>query len=77
MGRVRTIVARNVPWKPVPQAIATKVLLARRGCGSALHLGARFDGEGKLLSHAWPVGGGAVVVGFGGRTQVIPLARFG
>ena len=74
-----TIAARNVPWNAVclPQALAAKAMLARRGCGSAFHLGAGTDAQGKLISHAWLVAGGKVVVGAAGMTGVTPLARFG
>src|SRR5262249_6567022 len=60
-----TTAARNVPWNAVclPQAMAAKVMLARRGVGSALHLGATIDKNGKLVAHAWLVAGGEVVVG--------------
>jgi hypothetical protein len=71
--------ADNVPWNAVclPQAIAAKAMLARRGCGSALYLGATTDTNGKLIAHAWLVAGGKVVVGAAGIPGVIPLARFG
>ena len=75
-----TMAARNVPWNAVclPQAMAAKAMLARRGYGSALHLGAGTDGEGKLIaSHAWLVAGGTIVVGAAGIAGVTPLARFG
>ena len=82
VARVRnavTIAARNVPWNAVclPQAMAAKAILARRGCGSAFHLGAGTDADGKLISHAWLVAGGKVVVGEAGVSGVTPLARFG
>src|SRR5580704_5629647 len=49
--RVRTAVttaARNVPWNAVclPQAMAAKAMLARRGCGSSFHLGACLSVQG-------------------------------
>jgi hypothetical protein len=80
--RVRKAVttgARNVPWNAacLPQAMAAKVMLARRGCGSSLHLGADLDGIGKLTAHAWLVAGKIVVVGAAGIPDVAPLVRFG
>jgi len=74
-----TMAARNVPWNAVclPQAMAAKVMLARRGCGSSFHLGADFNAQGKLITHAWLVAGGTVVVGAAGIADVTPLARFG
>jgi Transglutaminase-like superfamily len=78
VGEAVTIAARNVPWNAVclPQAMAAKAMLARRGQGSALHLGAA-TASGALTAHAWLVAGGAVVVGEAGIADVAPLARFG
>lgn len=77
--RAVTIAARNVPWNPacLTQALAAKAMLARRGCGSAFHLGATFDKNGKLVAHAWLVAGGEVVVGAVGIRGMSLLARFG
>lgn len=74
-----TVAARNVPWNAVclPQAMAAKAMLARRGQGSALHLGAGKADDGGLLAHAWLVAGGKVVVGEEGIAGMAPLARFG
>ncbi|MGH6822023.1 MAG: lasso peptide biosynthesis B2 protein [Methylocella sp.] len=79
---VRTAVAtaaRNVPWNAacLPQAMAAKAMLTRRGCGSSFHLGAGFNAQGKLITHAWLVAGGTIVVGTAGIGSVTPLARFG
>ena len=74
-----TIAARNVPWNAVclPQAMAAKAMLARRGQGSALHLGAGPADADGFMAHAWLVAGGEIVVGEVGATAVAPLARFG
>lgn len=74
-----TTAARNVPWNAVclPQAIAAKAMLTRRGCGSSFHLGAGFNAQGQLIAHAWLVAGGTIVVGAAGIGSVTPLARFG
>ena len=71
--------ARNVPWNAVclPQAMTAKAMLASRGHGSSFHLGAGFDGQGKLIAHAWLTVGDKVVVGAAGIAGVTPLARFG
>jgi hypothetical protein len=61
----------------LPRAIAAKAMLARRGCGSAFHLGAGIDPRGGLALHAWLVAGGEVVVGAAGVSGVKPVARFG
>lgn len=79
IGEAVTIAARNVPWNAVclPQAMAAKAMLARRGQGSALHLGAAKAGSGGLTAHAWLVAGGEIVVGEAGIAGMAPLARFG
>ncbi len=79
VGRAVTTAARNVPWNAVclPQAMAAKAMLARRGCGSSLRLGAGFDAQGELIAHAWLVVGATVVVGAAGMRGVTPLASFG
>ena len=74
-----TTAARNMPWNAVclPQAIAAKAILARRGCGSTFYLGAGTDARGKLIGHAWLVAGPTVVVGWASIPDVTPVARFG
>lgn len=74
-----TVAARNVPWNAVclPQAMAAKAMLARRGQGSALHLGAGKADGGGLMAHAWLVAGSEIVVGEAGIAGMAPLARFG
>jgi Transglutaminase-like superfamily len=71
--------ARNVPWNAacLPQAIAAKAMLARRGCGSTLHLGATMDQNGTLIAHAWLVSGAEVVTGAASIPSMSPLAHFG
>jgi hypothetical protein len=78
VGEAVAIAARHVPWNAVclPQAMAAKAMLARRGQGSALHLGAGKADRG-LTAHAWLIAGGEIVVGEAGIAQVAPLARFG
>ena len=73
------IAARNVPWNAVclPQAMACKAMLARRGQGSALHIGAAMGDGGGLMAHAWLVAGGEIVVGEDESGNVTPLAKFG
>ena len=73
------IASRNVPWNAVclPQAMACKAMLARRGQGSALHIGAAMGDVGGLTAHAWLVAGGEIVVGEDESGNVTPLARFG
>lgn len=77
--RAVTTAARNAPWDAVclPQAMAASAMLARRGCGSSLHLGATLDAQRAIVAHAWLTVGDTVVVGAAGIGTVTPLARFG
>ena len=77
--RAITVAARNVPWNAVclPQAMAAKAMLARRGYGSAFHLGATLENDGKLSAHAWLTAGDIVVVGAKRMEGMSHLARFG
>lgn len=77
--RAVIVAARHVPWNAVclPQAIAAMVMLARRGCGSTVHLGAGKTAEGALTGHAWLVCGDTIVVGAEATSTVTPLAQFG
>ncbi len=77
--RAVMIAAHHVPWNAVclPQAMAAKSMLARRGVASTLHLGLARKGAAELLAHAWLEAGGAIVVGESGRDAVTPIARFG
>lgn len=81
-GRVRravTIAANHVPWNAVclPQAMAAKFMLARRGCPSTLHLGVARAGSDAFVAHAWLEAGNAIVVGEKGVDAMTPVARFG
>lgn len=55
--------ARVLPWKPVclPQALAAKKMLHRRGISSTLYLGV--DPARDLDAHAWVRVGGTIVTG--------------
>ena len=77
--RAVDVAARNVPWNAVclPQAMASKAMLARRGQGSALHIGAAMGDGGGLMAHAWLVAGGEIVIGEDESGNVTPLAKFG
>jgi Transglutaminase-like superfamily len=79
VGQAVTTAARNVPWNAVclPQALAAKAMLARRGHGSSLHLGAGVGEQGELIAHAWLVAGETIVVGAAGMNGMSPLAHFG
>jgi hypothetical protein len=70
--------ARNVPWQApcLPQAMAAKYMLARRGFTSTLRFGVGRDVAGDFLAHAWLEAGNAVVIGAAGADQVTPIAQF-
>jgi len=57
------IAARRLPWHPVclPQAIAAKWMLRRRGVGSTLYLGV--NPSAGLDAHAWLRSGSLIVTG--------------
>jgi hypothetical protein len=82
VARVRraiNIASRNVPFAAVclPQAMAAKAMLARRGASCSLFVGAARDAGGEMVLHAWLECGGTVVTGDAGRSAVTPVARFG
>jgi hypothetical protein len=68
-------VARILPWHPVclPQAIATRAMLRRRGVACVSHLGVY--GSSPVTAHAWITVGGTVVQG-GPVGHVKELALF-
>ncbi len=78
--RVRRAVATaasNLPFAAVclPQAMAAKVMLARRGFRSSLVLGVGRD-RNELLLHSWLEAGGMVVTGEAGRSSMTPMIRY-
>ena len=79
IGRAVLTASRHVPWQAacLPQALAAKLMLALRGQGSALHLGARLDEGGDLAAHAWLTCGGNIVTGGAGLPGYTPLVQLG
>ena len=73
LGRSVTRAANALPWRPtcLPQALAVKRMLRRRGIGSELHLGVTSPALGQ--AHAWVTVGGEPVVGRAGLEQFVPL----
>ena len=51
----------------LPQALATQVLLTRRGFSSELRIGVIRLKQGKLLAHAWVESSGRIVLGGSGN----------
>jgi hypothetical protein len=79
IGRAVVTASRHVPWQAVclPQALAAKQMLALRGQGSVLHLGARLDEDGDLAAHAWLTSGDKILTGGAGLPGFTPLVQLG
>lgn len=81
--RVGAAVSRGAalaPWRPMclPQAMAAKVMLVRRGWPATMHLGAMPDKDyGGIGGHAWVTLGPLTVIGGEVRTGYTELGRFG
>lgn len=75
IGRAVVAAARRLPWAPVclPQALATGMMLRRRGIASRLCLGVR-RGDAGLAAHAWLLAGGGVVCGGSEAARFVPIA---
>lgn len=78
IGMAVQTAARNVPWPAVclPQAMAAKAMLARRGRSSVLCVGVIPSESGSLLLHAWLEVRGRLVTG-GPRTSSIAVVKYG
>jgi hypothetical protein len=78
VGRAVGIASRNLPFDPacLSRAMAAKLMLAWRGSGSSLVIGAGRD-DGTMILHAWLESGGAIVTGGRGRSSVTPVVTFG
>ena len=62
-------VSNNVPWtsKCLDQALAAKIMLARRGYATTVRFGVKKSEHGELAAHAWLTSAGVCVTG--GRTR--------
>ena len=69
--------ARHVPWEAVclPQAMAAKAMLRRRGIASTLYLGVA--GNEDMAAHAWLRAGGRIVTGRRGVERYTVVSTFG
>jgi len=81
LARVRRAIgmaARNLPFEAVclPQAMAAKAMLARRGAGSALCIGVGRDADDSMILHAWLEAGDTIVTGAPARRVVTEVTRF-
>ncbi len=66
IGWAVTRAARHVPFKAVclPQAMAARIMLRRRGVDSVLHFGARIGQDKPIDAHAWLDAAGVEVTGY-------------
>ena len=70
--------ARHVPFKAVclPQAMAARIMLRRRGVASVLHFGAARGREQPIDAHAWLDAAGVEVTGYPVAAQFAEIACF-
>lgn len=66
IGWAVTRAARHVPFKAVclPQAMAARLMLRRRGVDSVMHFGARVGYAKPIDAHAWLDAAGVQVTGY-------------
>lgn len=78
IGGAITRVAPHLPFCALclPQAMASTLMLRRRGLPVTVHFGVAKDVAGSLDAHAWSVSGDAVVTGAAGRERFTPIAVF-
>lgn len=61
----------------LPQALAARVMLRRRGIPSSLYFGIRLDGDDRAMrAHAWVTAGATGVVGVPATDEFTVLARY-
>jgi hypothetical protein len=70
--------ARHVPFRAVclPQAMAARIMLRRRGIASVLHFGAAKGREKPIDAHAWLDAAGVEVTGYPVAAQFAEIACF-
>jgi hypothetical protein len=78
VGWAVTRAARHVPFEAVclPQAIAARRMLNRRGVASVLHFGAAKGREKPLDAHAWLDAAGVEVTGYPVAAELAEIACF-
>jgi hypothetical protein len=78
IGWAVTRAARYVPFKAVclPQAMAARVMLKRRGVKSVMHFGATKGTEKPLDAHAWLDAAGVEVTGYPVAENFAEIACF-
>lgn len=78
IGWAVTRAARYVPFKAVclPQAMAARVMLKRRGVGSVMHFGAAKGKDRPIDAHAWLDAAGVEVTGYPVKKNIAEIACF-
>jgi hypothetical protein len=78
VGWAVTRAARHVPFKAVclPQAMAARIMLKRRGVDSVLHFGAAKGQDKPLDAHAWLDAAGVEVTGYPVAKNFAEIACF-
>ena len=78
VGWAVTRAARHVPFGAVclPQAMAARVMLKRRGIDSVLHFGARIGLDKPIDAHAWLDAAGVEVTGYPVANTFAEIACF-
>ena len=67
-----------MPFRAVclPQAMAARIMLSRRGIASVLHFGAAKGKEQPIDAHAWLDAAGVEVTGYPVATEIAESASF-
>jgi len=78
IGWAVTRAARHVPFRAVclPQAMAARIMLKRRGIGSVLHFGAALGHAKPIDAHAWLDAAGVEVTGYPVSRSCAEIACF-
>jgi hypothetical protein len=78
IGWAVTRAARHAPFKAVclPQAMAARIMLMRRGVPSVLHFGASRTAGGPIEAHAWLDAAGVEVTGYREAKNFAEIACF-
>jgi hypothetical protein len=78
IGWATVAAARHVPFKAVclPQAMAARIMLRRRGVASVLHFGAAKGREKAIDAHAWLDAAGVEVTGYPVAAHFAEIACF-
>jgi hypothetical protein len=72
-----TRASRVVPGATcLPQALAAKVLLERRGHPAYVHVGVMRADDARVLAHAWVESAGRILLGGGDLAGYTPLSAF-